>query len=285
MSDMDEYHRKRAQMRHEEDRNAKKILLKGMLGGTSTAFVSSGKYPSSLCAIFTLKKQNNFQKRETNPLYYLLMAVLNHTDVVKVRLQIQSASAAKQATSTPLVPYYKNFGHTYSRIASEEGFRVLVGRGMFASVVRELTYSSIRMGLYDPCKAFFSNGNASHDTSFLTKFMAGATSGAIGAFIASPCDLVKIRQQGIMPYEKMPYRNFFHALAVINKEEGFRALYRGASTTVIRGVVITASQLSSYDQAKYWLVNELKHKDDYRTHFMYVACFAFFFALSCFSFS
>ena len=42
MSDMDEYHRKRAQMRHEEDRNAKKIFLKGLLGGTSTALVSAG---------------------------------------------------------------------------------------------------------------------------------------------------------------------------------------------------------------------------------------------------
>ena len=144
---------------------------------------------------------------------------------------------------------------------------------MFASALRELLYSSLRMGLYDPCKAFWSKHNNNHeDTSFFTKFLAGATSGAIGAYIANPCDLIKIRQQGVLPNGSTHSVKTFaqHVGEIVRTEGGVVGLYKGVSATVSRGIVITASQLSSYDQAKQWLLHSVHLGDNYKTHFMYV---------------
>lgn len=190
--------------------------------------------------------------------------VLNHADHIKVRLQVQTTMGSSSSL------YYRNFAHAYKRVLQEEGAAVLIGRGMFASLSREFFYSGIRMGLYDPCKAFFSQGH-SDDTSFITKFLAGATSGAIGAYVANPCDLIKIRQQGVLPGQTAPYKSFLNGLSVIFKRDGMAGLYKGVSATVFRGIVITASQLSSYDQAKSWLVKEYHFHDDYRAHLLYVS--------------
>jgi len=62
-----------------------------------------------------------------------------------------------------------------------------------ASLIREGSYSSIRMGLYPVVKNFFA-GNET-DTSFALKFGAGMVTGALGSALANPTDLVKIRMQ------------------------------------------------------------------------------------------
>ena len=47
-----------------------------------------------------------------------------------------------------------------------------------------------------------------------------------------------------------PYSSTRHAFAVVWREGGMRALYRGVDATTIRGVVLTVSQICSYDQVK-----------------------------------
>ena len=68
---------------------------------------------------------------------------------------------------------------------------------MTASLLREGTYSTIRLGAYEPVKELF---GASHHTSpFWKKLAAGATTGAVGSAIATPTDLVRVRMQGQKP--------------------------------------------------------------------------------------
>lgn len=55
------------------------------------------------------------------------------------------------------------------------------------------------------------------DLSLWKKFLAGAVSGAVGAFIANPTDVIKIRMQAEGPPR---YKSFFHALGQIAREEG-----------------------------------------------------------------
>lgn len=61
---------------------------------------------------------------------------------------------------------------------------------MSASLTREATYSTLRLGLYEPFKNMISKEK---NTSLFTKFAAGVLSGSTGALVANPCDLLKVR--------------------------------------------------------------------------------------------
>ena len=61
--------------------------------------------------------------------------------------------------------------------------------------MREGSYSSIRLGLYEPLKEFFGEVDKSR-TPLHKKVLCAGISGTIGSAIANPTDLVKIRMQG-----------------------------------------------------------------------------------------
>lgn len=50
--------------------------------------------------------------------------------------------------------------------------------------------------------------------------------------------------------QKRNYTSVFNAFSRIVKEEGFFALWRGATPTVIRACVLNIAMLSSYDEVK-----------------------------------
>jgi hypothetical protein len=83
----------------------------------------------------------------------------------------------------------------------------------------------------------------------------------------APWDLIKIRQQGVLPGHHSPYRNCYHAVAVIYRNEGIKGLYRGVGATVARATVVTATQLSTYDHAKHTLIETPYFEDNFVTHF------------------
>lgn len=60
--------------------------------------------------------------------------------------------------------------------------------------MREASYSTIRIGAYEPMKELLGAHNPAR-TPLWKKIVAGASSGAIGSAMASPTDLVKIRLQ------------------------------------------------------------------------------------------
>lgn len=82
---------------------------------------------------------------------------------------------------------------------------------------------------------------------FLQKLLAGVTSGALGALIASPCDLVKVQMQASRSASVAgapPYRNTFAAFTTIYGKGGLRALWRGVGPTTLRAAVLTSTQVS-----------------------------------------
>ena len=54
--------------------------------------------------------------------------------------------------------------------------------------MREASYSTLRLGLYEPIKR-----NLGSEGAVWSKFVAGALSGMIGSAIANPADLLKTR--------------------------------------------------------------------------------------------
>ena len=149
-------------------------------------------------------------------------------------------------------------GNLYSmtaRIAREEGFRALY-RGYSAAMVREMTYSSIRFGLYDPIKVLM-GATDPKTTPFWKKVAAGLSAGAFAASLMSPTDLLKIRmQKQTGEFKSMAY----HARQIISEPPGgLRNLYHGVFTTITRAAVLGATKMATYDQCKY----ELKREDGY----------------------
>lgn len=129
-----------------------------------------------------------------------------------------------------------------------EGFRALyVGLG--AALLRQAVYGGIGTGMYRPTRDFLM-GEGFRDT-VSTRVLAGYLSGGIGSFIANPTDVVKIRLQadrlhaGSAPPR---YRGTWHALRTIP----LRELYQGAVPTSIRGSIINATGMATYDSSKRW---------------------------------
>ena len=65
---------------------------------------------------------------------------------------------------------------------------------MAGTWLREGIYSTIRISLYEPIKYLY-GGTDKNNTPYYIKMAAGATAGLIGAAIANPSDLIKIRMQ------------------------------------------------------------------------------------------
>ena len=62
--------------------------------------------------------------------------------------------------------------------------------------MREASYTSLRLGLYEPCKGLV--GADKPGAGFLSKFLAGALAGAVGSTAGNPFDVLKTR---MMAYE------------------------------------------------------------------------------------
>lgn len=89
--------------------------------------------------------------------------------------------------------------------------------------------------------------------SFFQKAYCAAFAGFIGSLFGNPPDLALVRMQAdnqLPIEERRNYKNVFDAFARITKEEGILGLWRGATPTIVRAVVINLAMLVSYDEVK-----------------------------------
>ncbi|KAI0373511.1 mitochondrial carrier [Pilatotrama ljubarskyi] len=182
-------------------------------------------------------------------------AICNPTDIVKVRQQLRRQAPGARGNA---------FWSVGVEMARKEGVMSLTG-GLSASMLREVVYSGIRMGTYEyfKDKLHVATKGALTREGLALKISAATIAATIGSALANPADLVKVRMQAYYP-EGNPYRNMRHAFASIFREGasfavakganpvsgGIGALYRGVEATTIRGIVLSATQICSYDQIK-----------------------------------
>lgn len=200
----------------------------------------------------------------------IVSAVLNPMDVVKVRLQTQSqlvARAGGAALYTAASPYH-GFTHALVKIWRDEGYFRGLQKGFTPSMLREISYSSIRLGMYDYVKAAIAGSHDKNHPTLLQKIVAGAVTGGLGSAFVNPADLIKIRFQAVVPGETRRYRNTFDAAwKIIKHEGGVAALYKGALPTVVRASMLTSAQLASYDESKRFLLRNGYFVDNFSLHF------------------
>ncbi|KAK9761403.1 hypothetical protein K7432_013726 [Basidiobolus ranarum] len=141
-------------------------------------------------------------------------------------------------------------------------------KGIVPSLMREGTYSTIRVGLYETFKNLLVTPESQDKPLPLwKKILAAGSAGAIGSAIANPTDLVKVRMQA--KSDVVVYRSTLEAFVRIYREEGgIRGLYRGVSPTTQRAMLLTSSQLPSYDQSKQILLGFGYRGDSVYTHFL-----------------
>lgn len=213
-------------------------------------------------------------------------------DLIKVRMQLQgesTLSAAATATTTTLRPalaFHPSAGaHTITlpspppppprvgpigvgvKIVQQEGVAALFS-GVSATVLRQTLYSTTRMGLYDILKTKWSDPNSGNMT-LSRKITAGLIAGGIGAAVGNPADVAMVRMQadGRLPAaQRRNYKSVIEAIQRMCKDEGITSLWRGSSLTVNRAMLVTASQLASYDQIKESILEKGMMKDGLLTH-------------------
>ena len=69
------------------------------------------------------------------------------------------------------------------------------------------------------------------------------------------------------PAERRGYKNVFNALYRIVTEESVKTLWKGATPTVIRAMVVNGAQLATYSQAKEGLVKSSYFTEGIFLHF------------------
>jgi solute carrier family 25 (mitochondrial dicarboxylate transporter), member 10 len=156
---------------------------------------------------------------------------------------------------------------TFVHIVKNNGVLGLYN-GLSASLLRQLTYSTVRFGVYEEMKA-----RASQDgkqPSFPVLVAMASTSGFLGGISGNVADVLNVRMQHDAALPEAQRRNYKHAidgLIRMAREEGMMSWFRGVWPNSLRAAVMTASQLASYDTFKSVLIRHTWMKDNLTTHF------------------
>lgn len=161
-------------------------------------------------------------------------------DTVKVRMQ-------------NFQDIYRSMKGTYSQIFKEEGFFAFY-RGISAGLLRQITFASMRLGIYD--YVIQEMHNSGYQVNLLHQVSAGLFSGGVSIAIANPFDVLKVKFQSdmvpVMENGKMVglsrnYKSLRHAIVTIPKMEGFyRGYYLSLWPNVMRNSIVNALELVTF---------------------------------------
>jgi len=151
-------------------------------------------------------------------------------DVVKTRLQVQGGSIGAVIGST---------------VSAEGPFAFYKGIG--PAWLREASYTSLRLGLYEPIKEIM--GAKSKDAHFLRKFAAGCAAGALGSLAGNPFDVLKTKMMTSKVQTSLPAE-----ASALFANQGIGGFYRGISANITRAMVLNGTKMACYDEIKQRIV-------------------------------
>ncbi|XP_062379136.1 mitochondrial brown fat uncoupling protein 1 [Sardina pilchardus] len=182
-------------------------------------------------------------------------------DTAKVRLQIQGEKVAASGIR------YKGVFGTITTMIRTEGPRSLYN-GLVAGLQRQMAFASIRIGLYDNVKTFYTGG--SDNASIGIRILAGCTTGAMAVSCAQPTDVVKVRfqaQQNLQGVARR-YNGTMQAYRQIFQLEGLRGLWKGTLPNITRNALVNCTELVSYDLIKEAILTRQLLSDNLPCHFV-----------------
>ncbi|KAK7112433.1 mitochondrial uncoupling protein 4-like isoform X1 [Littorina saxatilis] len=203
-------------------------------------------------------------------------------DLTKTRLQVQGEHGVKVLDSQGAsgrgpkgqLPH-RGMLATAVGIVKEEGLRKL-WQGVPPALYRHVIYTGCRMSFYEMLREDVFKKNADGGFPVWKASMCGLCAGAMGQFMASPADLVKVNMQmeGKRRLEGKPPRvkNMGHAFRQIVTEAGFLGLWRGWIPNVQRAALVNLGDLATYDTAKHLILRKTSLHDNYVTHSLASVC-------------
>lgn len=115
--------------------------------------------------------------------------------------------------------------------------------GLSAGLLRQVTYTTARLGFFDTFMKGLGTAAEKEDRSirFAERAGAGLAAGGLAATVGNPADLALIRMQsdGLKPAAaRANYNSVIDALVRIAKSEGILAWWSGCSPTVVRAMAL-----------------------------------------------
>ncbi|XP_023717143.1 mitochondrial carrier protein Rim2 [Cryptotermes secundus] len=168
----------------------------------------------------------------TNPIWF-----------VKTRLQLDYASNGHRMTAAQCI---RRIYRTNGLLGFYKGITASYF-GISETVVHFVIYEAIKAKLMAYRSGQPTDSKSSRD--FLEFMMAGAVSKTIASCIAYPHEVARTR----LREEGTKYRSFWQTLATVAQEEGYRGVYRGLGTQLIRQIPNTAIMMATYEAVVYAL--------------------------------
>lgn len=177
----------------------------------------------------------------TNPIWF-----------VKTRLQLDQKKDNTLTCRQCVKNIYKNEGpRSFYRGMTASYF------GVTETVIHFVIYESLKARLLE-----YNGSGLNHDrqaSDFLRFMFAGAISKTCATCVAYPHEVARTR----LREEGSKYKSFLQTLVTVAKEEGFRGLYRGLGTQLIRQIPNTALLMSTYEFVVYMFSSNDDYSDDY----------------------
>ena len=171
------------------------------------------------------------------------VTILLPLDFIKVRIQLRSEAGIKNRNPFSIAKY----------IYHNEGGITAFYRGLDSALLRQATFTSLRLGLFTNFCDKIKRSKNKKTLSVSEKSLCSLAAGGIAAFVDTPLDLSLVRMQAdktLPPELQRRYRHVVHAFTSVIKEEGIIKLWRGAPPTVCRAMVANFAMLTSYEEAK-----------------------------------
>ncbi|KAJ8276657.1 hypothetical protein COCON_G00084090 [Conger conger] len=176
---------------------------------------------------------------------------------------VQIQGEVKAAAGDVKVTRYHGVFGTITTMVRTEGPRSLY-KGLVAGLQRQMSFASVRIGLYDSVKQFYTKG--SEHVGIGSRLLAGCTTGAMAVAVAQPTDVVKVRFQA-QASNTGRYQSTMHAYRTIAREEGIRGLWKGTGPNIARNAIVNCTELVTYDLIKDALLKATPLTDDLPCHF------------------
>ncbi|CAH2073413.1 unnamed protein product [Thlaspi arvense] len=222
-------------------------------GGIAAIIAGALTHPLDLIKVRMQLEGEHAFPLDQNPNPNLNLPVKPHRPVFALDSLIGSISLLPSSTHAPSSS--TRSGTTPlavgAHIVKTEGPAALFS-GVSATVLRQMLYSATRMGIYDFLKRKWTD-RLTGNFPLVTKIAAGLIAGAVGSAVGNPADVAMVRMQadGRLPFNRRRnYNGVVDAIERIVKDEGVSSLWRGSWLTVNRAMIVTASQLATYDHVK-----------------------------------
>jgi len=136
-------------------------------------------------------------------------------------------------------------------------------RGLSASMLRELSFSALRVGLYEPIRNSLAKIGPSDSDAYRvgSRICGGLIAGGVASALMCPMDLLKTRAQG---YPTKPPT--FPRLVREVGGEPFKIsrYYEGMGTVVLRAMILSSTNMAFYNEVKDFLKRVPDHDEPHK---------------------